>query len=210
MERARSARGELALRQRGEVFELISNGVFLMDTSDGSSERLLARLATAEPPARRVLVAGLGVGLTLAEVLLAAQVESVTVIEIEEAVVRWNLGPLAAVNAAALSDPRVRVVVTDLCAWIGETAERFDAICLDVDNGPDWTVADDNRWLYTVDGLRALKSRLAANGKLAVWSASLNPEFERRLAVVFGEVRRQTSPSDAGPPDVVWIACRRD
>lgn len=206
--RVDSGRGELVLRRRGDIFELISNGVFLMDTSDGSSERLLARVATSEAWPRRVLVGGLGVGFTLAEVLRAPGVEAVTVVEIEEAVVRWNRGSLADVNEHALDDPRVDVVVADLRPWLVERAERFDAICLDIDNGPDWTVTDDNRGLYEEDGLATLRDRLVAGGRLAVWSAAAAPEFERRLTDVFERVHRIESPARVGGPDVVWLAQR--
>jgi spermidine synthase len=89
IERVSSPRGEVVLRKRGGVYEIVSNGTFLMDTAGGASERLLARVASAGG-ARRVLIGGLGVGFTLAEALAAPGVESVTVVEVEDAVVRWN------------------------------------------------------------------------------------------------------------------------
>jgi spermidine synthase len=204
-EREPSSRGELALRRRGEIFEIVSNGVFLMDTSDGTSERLLAELATP-PAASRVLIAGLGVGFTLAAVLSRPWVRAVTVVEVEEAVVRWNSGALAGVNGHALGDPRVEVVVAEVGAWIRSCDQQFDAICLDVDNGPDWTVTENNRGLYGVDGLTVLKKRLTNAGRLGVWGAGAAPEFEHRLAEVFDVVRTYQSPAANGPPDVVWIA----
>lgn len=205
IERVSSARGEVVLRRRGEVYEIVSNGTFLMDTAGGASERLLARVATAGG-ARRVLIGGLGVGFTLAEALAAPGVESVTVVEIEDAVVRWNRGPLAAVNGHTLDDPRVRVVVADFGAWLVSCGEVFDAICLDVDNGPEWTVVDSNRVLYDNDALRLLRSRLSAGGRLAVWSAAGSPAFVERLRSVFDDVQTCESPAANGPPDVVWVA----
>jgi len=205
IERASSARGEVVLRQRGEVYEIVSNGMFLMDTAGGDSERLLARVALAAG-ARRVLIGGLGVGFTLAEVLAAPDVESVTVVEIEDAVVRWNRGPLAAVNGRALDDPRVRIAVADFRAWLMSRDEAFDAICLDVDNGPDWTVVDSNRALYELDSLWLLRSRLSAGGRLAVWSAAASPAFVERLHSVFDDVQTCERPTVKGPPDVVWVA----
>jgi spermidine synthase len=205
IERVPSARGEVVLRRRGEVYEIISNGTFLMDTSSGTSERLLATTATSHG-AQRVLIGGLGVGFTLAEVLAQPGVESVTVVEIEDAVVRWNRGPLAQVNGHALDDPRVRVAIADFGSWLASCEERFDAICLDVDNGPDWTVVESNRRLYGVDMLRLLKNRLSKRGRLAVWSAAASPPFVERLRSVFDDVQICESPAANGPPDVVWVA----
>jgi spermidine synthase len=205
IERVSSARGEVVLRRRGEVYEIVSNGTFLMDTAGGASERLLARVAIAAG-ARRVLIGGLGVGFTLAEVLAAPDVESVTVVEIEDAVVRWNRGPLAALNGAALDDPRVRIVVADYGSWVASCNELIDAICLDVDNGPDWTVVDGNRALYSVETLGLLRNRLSVGGRLAVWSAAASPAFVERLRSVFDDVQTCESPAVNGPPDVVWVA----
>jgi spermidine synthase len=208
VERVSSARGEVVLRRRGDVYEIVSNGMFLMDTSSGASERLLAQVAIAGG-ARRVLIGGLGVGFTLAEVLAAPDVTSVTVVEIEDAVVRWNRGPLAAVNGHALDDARVRVVVADFGAWLRSCGEVYDAICLDVDNGPGWTVVEANRALYDDGTLRLLKDRLSKAGRLAVWSAARSPGFAERLRSVFDDVQTCESPAANGPPDVVWMASSR-
>ena len=205
LERVQSPRGELALRRRGDTYEIISNSVFLMDTSDGRSERLLAQVALANPPRRTVLIAGLGVGFTLAEVLRCADVETVTVVEIEEDIARWNGGPLAAINGRAVEDPRATVVVADFAEWIESAPQRFDAICLDVDNGPDWTVTDDNRRLYTTEHLETIRARLTDDGRLAIWSAAPAPEFVQRLESVFGEVQTYESPTVTGPPDLIWV-----
>lgn len=212
VERVTSPRGELVLRRRNGVVEIVSNGTFLMDSSDGRSERLLADLAV-QGGARRVLVGGLGVGFTLARVLEAADVDAVTVVEIEPAVVAWNRGLLAALNGRALDDPRVNVVVGDLGLWLRDTDLTFDAICLDVDNGPDWTVTQSNAALYTVAGLELIKSRLAPGGRLAIWSAARSPAFVRRLAAVFTEagesrLEEREVAMPRGEPDVVWLVRR--
>jgi spermidine synthase len=211
VERVQTARGELVLRRRGDVFEIISNGVFAMDSADGGSERLLAERALAGLAGRRglrVLVAGLGVGCTLRRVLDHAEVAHVTVVEIEDAVVDWNRGPLAAGNADATRDPRVRMVVDDIVAWLptAPPVERFDAICLDVDNGPDWTLFEQNRRLYGTDVLRLLRNRLRPAGVLAVWSSSGSTWFAQRLRAAFGEVETYEHAARNGPPDVVWTA----
>jgi len=145
LERVEGRLGELVLRTDGTDFEVISNGVFLMDTRNGASERLLVRVALAgvRAPAR-LLLGGLGVGFSLAEALACDLVERVTVVEIEAAVIRWNRTYLAAHAGRALEDPRVEVVCADLRDWLGSARQRFEAICLDVDNGPGWTVAEAN------------------------------------------------------------------
>src|SRR5271157_2580156 len=143
VERAQGRQGELALRAVGEHYEIISNGVFLMDTRGGESERLLVRLALREAPSRlRLLIGGLGVGFSLAEALRSDLVERVTVAEIEPKIIEWCRTYLAPFSGEALSDPRVEVVNEDLATWLRRNEEPFDAICLDVDNGPTWTVTD--------------------------------------------------------------------
>jgi spermidine synthase len=203
VERLATARGELVLRRDGEHHEIVSNGTFLMDTRDGRSERELVRAALAHAgPAARVLLGGLGVGFSLAETL-ALGAAAVTVVEIEPAVLRWNRTHL---GTAALDDPRVTVVVDDLAAYLAAGSGRYDAVCLDVDNGPDWTVTAANAALYAEAGLAAVDRRLAAGGTLAVWSASAAPEFETRLRARYGVVHRIDVPAPRGEPDVVYTA----
>src|SRR4051794_33701293 len=140
---AQTPRGELVLRRQGDVLELISNGTFLMDTSSGASERALAALGLdGQPPGARVLIGGLGVGFTLAAAL-EFDVAEVVVVEIEPDVVEWNRQWWPP-GRAALDDRRVRVVVDDLARFLATTAHTYDAVLLDVDNGPDWTVTDEN------------------------------------------------------------------
>ena len=172
VDRVTTERGELALRRDGEHFEIISNGVFLMDTRNGASERVLVReaLALAEPGSR-LLIGGLGVGFSLAEAVASDLPAEIVVLEIEKHLIEWHRGPLAAVSGRALADPRVRLVNDDLVGWLHGADETFDAICLDIDNGPDWTVFDGNAALYDDTGLRLLRDRLTAGGVLAIWSA---------------------------------------
>jgi spermidine synthase len=209
LERVAGRLGELVLRGDGTDFEVISNGVFLMDTRGGASERLLVRAALDRlgGPAR-LLIGGLGVGVSLAEALASELVERVTVVEIEPAVVGWNRTHLAARSGNPLGDPRVEVVVADLVEWLRSTGERFGAICLDVDNGPGWTVVDGNRALYNDAGLALLRQRLLPGGALSVWSAGGAGEFEVRLRRVFGRVERFAVEVPRGEPDVVYAASR--
>lgn len=201
VERLPTPRGELVLRRDGGHHEIVSNGTFLMDTRDGRSERALVRAAAG--PGDRVLVGGLGVGFSLAEAL-AVGAAAVTVVEIEPAVVRWNREHLGTV---ALDDPRVTVVVADLAGFLAGPGE-WDAICLDVDNGPEWTVTPGNATLYSAAGLARLDARLAPGGTLAVWSAGASPAFEARLRARYADVRRIEVPVPRGEPDVVWTASR--
>jgi spermidine synthase len=200
VERLQTPRGELVLRRDGEHHEIVSNGMFLMDTRDGRSERELVR-AAVRGSGTTVLIGGLGVGFSLAEAL-ALDVAAVTVVEIEPAVVRWNREHLG----TDLDDPRVRLVVDDLAAFLAAGTERYDAICLDVDNGPEWTVTVDNAALYGEAGLSIVDRRLAPGGILAVWSAGAAPAFEGRLRARYAEVRTTEIPVRRGEPDIVWTA----
>lgn len=209
VERVAGRHGELVLRRDGTDYEVISNGVFLMDTRDGRSERLLVRAVLGGPrPGASLLIGGLGVGFSLAEALRSRAVQRVTVVEIEPAVIAWNRGPLASVSGGALEDPRVEVVVADLVDWLARTDRRFDAICLDVDNGPAWTVSETNHALYTTEGLELLRGGLEPAGALSIWSASAVGGFERRLRRVFERVETLTVEVPRGEPDVVYAAWR--
>jgi spermidine synthase len=204
IERLQTPRGELVLRRDGEHHEIVSNGMFLMDTRDGRSERELVRAAVRRP-GTRVLIGGLGVGFSLAEAL-ALQAAAVTVVEIEPAVVRWNREHL---GTTALDDPRVELATTDLAAFLAAGTEQYDAICLDVDNGPEWTVTVDNAALYGDAGLSAVDRRLVPGGILAVWSANRAPAFEARLRARYADVRTIEVPVPRGEPDLVYLATAR-
>ncbi|WP_030545094.1 spermidine synthase [Streptomyces albus] len=206
--------GEVVLRRRGERYEIIANGCFLMDTSDGRSERLLVDAALAALPADRprpsVLIGGLGVGFSLARAAAEPRWGRIAVVEREEAVIDWHRsGPLAAVSGAALADPRTEILHTDLVRHLraAPRGETYDALCLDIDNGPDWTVTEDNDSLYTPDGLAACRERLTPGGVLAVWSAQPSAAFEQALRNAgFLRVRTEEIPVARGVPDAVHLA----
>ncbi|MET7760691.1 spermidine synthase [Streptomyces sp. NPDC005393] len=216
--------GEVVLRRRGggeqgseAVFEIIANGCFLMDTSDGRSERLLVRAALDALPAGRpapaLLIGGLGVGFSLVEAAAEPRWGRIAVVEREAAVIDWHRnGPLAAVSAEALADPRTEIVHTDLIAHLrtgGSGAPTYDALCLDIDNGPDWTVTEDNGGLYSPAGLAACAARLTPGGVLAVWSAQPSAAFEESLRNAgFTQVRTDEIAVARGVPDVVHLAVR--
>ncbi|GHJ31350.1 spermidine synthase [Streptomyces hygroscopicus subsp. sporocinereus] len=215
--------GEVVLRRRGgadrgrpdgAVFEIIANGCFLMDTSDGRSERLLVRAALDALPADRrspaLLIGGLGVGFSLMEAAAEPRWGRIAVVEREATVIDWHReGPLSAVSAGALADPRTAIVHADLVAWLRSGPETYDALCLDIDNGPDWTVTEDNDGLYSPAGLAACAARLTPGGVLAVWSARPSPAFEESLRNAgFTRVRTEEVAVARGVPDVVHLAVR--
>lgn len=206
-ERRTGENGELVLRGDGRHFEIISNGVFLMDTRAGESERLLVR-AALERVARpaKVLIGGLGVGFSLAEALRSPRTEAVTVIEREPAVIAWHGTHLRPYSGGALADPRVRVERADLIGWLGTTADTYDVLCLDIDNGPEWTVTEGNAALYGPAGLDLLAGRLHPGGVLAVWSAGVAPAFEALLRERFTGVCAHPVQVARGEPDVVYLA----
>lgn len=202
---ARSARGELVLRRRGDILELISNGTFLMDTSSGASETAMAELALGGVAAgARVLVAGLGFGFTLAATLRYAPAD-VVLVELEPDVIAWNREWWPP-GRAALEDDRVRVVVGDFAEYASTAEDAFDAVLVDIDNGPDWTVAERNDDLYSA-GLASL-CRLVRGpaGRLCVWSAHASAGFEARLAHHFTDVTVTRVSVPRGEPDVVFLA----
>lgn len=206
--------GEVVLRRRSEHFEIIANGCFLMDTSDGRSERLLVDAALAALPAGRkdpaVLIGGLGVGFSLARAAEEPRWGRIAVVEREAAVVDWHReGPLGAYSAAALADPRTEIVHADLVAYLRAPGPGFDALCLDIDNGPDWTVTEDNGSLYSPSGLAACRDRLTPGGVLAVWSAQPSAAFEQALRNAgFAGVTTEEITVARGVPDVVHLGIR--
>ncbi|GAA3499398.1 spermidine synthase [Streptomyces prasinosporus] len=222
LDRREGPYGEVVLRRHGDLLQIIANGCFLMDTSDGRSERRLVDAALAAldaadargnhgpRPGPHVLIGGLGVGFSLAHAAAQPRWGRITVVEREPAVVEWHrAGPLAALSAEALADPRTRIVEADLVAYVNETSDTFDALCLDIDNGPGWTVTEGNGGLYSPDGLADCARVLRPRGVLAVWSAEPSPEFEGTLRNAgFHQVRTEEIPVARGVPDVVHLGVR--
>jgi spermidine synthase len=212
LDRAITARGELVLRRVGTHFEVISNGVFLMDTRDGRSERALVREALdLHGSPLSLLVGGLGVGFSLLEAVAHPQLRHIVVVEIEQRLLDWHATHLAVVTGDAMADPRVEVVVSDLRRHLAGWSDRYDVLCLDVDNGPDWTVTEDNTGLYAPDGVALMLGALAPGGVLAVWSANESPGYESLLREHLDDVRlvKTDSRVPRGEPDVVYLGRRR-
>ncbi|MFC9268595.1 spermidine synthase [Streptomyces zhihengii] len=218
LDRREGPYGEVVLRRRqtgeGPVHEIIANGCFLMDTSDGRSERRLidAALEALETGnvAPSLLIGGLGVGFSLAHAAEGEQWRHIVVVEREEAIIEWHrAGPLAAISGAALGDPRSVILHTDLVEHLRITEDRFDALCLDIDNGPDWTVTEDNGELYSPAGLASCARVLKPGGVLAVWSAQPSSAFEEAMRNAgFTGVRTEEIRLARGVPDVVHLGVR--
>ena len=185
--RASGAHGEVLLRRRGPVTELIVDGVFAMDDVDTSTERALAiealRRCTGE--ALRVLVGGLGLGWTAATALADPRVATVEVAELQPALVQWaEAGLLPGLPEALV--PGLRLHAADVADVLADGAGRWDAVLLDVDNGPDFLVHQSNAGLYSAAGLSTALAALRAGGVLAIWSADPAPDLADRLAALPG------------------------
>lgn len=182
--RARAGDAELVLMRRGRDFSIRASGRELMSSRSSGSERALAELGCARAvglPQPRVLVGGLGMGYTLRAALdLLPEGAEVVVAELVAEVVEWNRDVLAALAGRPLDDPRVSVAVGDV-AEVARRAPPFDAILLDVDNGPAAFTRASNAGLYGDRGVAALRSALRASGVLAVWSAGPDARFVDRL-----------------------------
>jgi spermidine synthase len=179
---------ELTLARRGDEYVLRVRGHLLMSSRLHGSEEALAEAGCAGLGATsraQVLVGGLGFGYTVRAALdRLGPGARVTVAELLPAVVAWNRGLLAPLARAPLEDPRVSVVEGDVRALLGRSRNTFDAILLDVDNGPSALTQEDNRSLYSLTGLGVAASALRPGGTLVVWSASEDPGFVRRMEEV--------------------------
>lgn len=193
-----SPEGALELRRRGEDDFLIALGPRVLMTSRASrSEERLAVLACeglAERGAPRVLIGGLGLGCTLRAALDALPADArVMVAEIEPVVVRWCRGPCASLSDSALDDPRVEVRVDDVARVIAGARGAFDAIALDLFEGPRGDAAEAAHPVYGDAALRAAAGALRPGAALAIWSEERAPGFERRLARAGFAVRVETA-----------------
>ena len=204
---------ELRLYRRGGDFMIMLEGNELMSSRMSGSEEALAilsweRLKNRNSP--RLLIGGYGMGFTLRAALKALPAgASVVVAELVPEILAWARGPMAELTAGCLDDPRVTVVEEDVAAVIAAASNSFDAILLDVDNGPDGLTRAGNDRLYSVAGLAAAKTALAEGGILAVWSAGDDPIFTRRLsasgfAVELARVRARANGK--GARHTIWLA----
>jgi spermidine synthase len=206
---------EIVLYERDGVFAIRVGGLELMSSRAHGSEEALARMACAElgdATRPRVLIGGLGLGYTLRAALDALpETAEVTVVEFFSAVVEWGRGPLASLADRPLEDPRVTIVIGDVFDVLAASAIAYDAVVLDVDNGPAALTLEGNERLYRGAGLGLVAEALSAGGVLAVWSADPDPGFGRRLRCAGFDVRSEAvrAREGKGPRHTIFVARRR-
>lgn len=203
----------LRLFRRGDDFMIVLDRNELMSSRMSGSEEALA-LMTIErlgnPPAPHLLIGGYGMGFTLRAALgILSSKARLTVAELVPEIIAWARGPMADLAAGCLDDPRVTIVESDVADVIQAGPRSYDAILLDVDNGPDGLVRDANEWLYSARGLAAARAALKPGGVLAVWSAGSDAAFTRRLrsaGFAVDEVAVRARSNGKGPRHIIWFA----
>lgn len=211
------AGGELRLHRSQDEFMIsIVGGGVLMTTRMHGSEDVLAARACGQITAKtqqRVLIGGLGMGFTLASALTHVDsTTQVTVAELVPQVIEWNRGVLGNAAGNPLADERVKVVAGDVGLLIRNESGAYDAIILDVDNGPDGLTSKNNNWLYTPKGLMASFAALRPHGILAVWSAADDRSFTERLKKVGFRVEtvKVGAHNNKGQKHTIWLARRQN
>jgi spermidine synthase len=207
--------GDLRLMRRGDEFSIMAGSISLMTSRRNGSEQTLATLVCDRLTTRakqRVLIGGLGMGFTLGAALSALGPDArVVVSELVPAVVSWAKGPMAEIFGNSLTDPRASIEEEDVAKVIASASSSFDAILLDVDNGPEGLTRKANDALYQLPGLRAARAALRPRGILAVWSSGPNPRFTQRLRTSgfdVEEVKARANGSHGGAWHTIWIATK--
>jgi spermidine synthase len=207
--------GELRLMRRGAEFSIMLGQNELMNSRLGGSEAALATIACERMracPDPQILIGGLGMGFTLRAALAAVATEvRIIVAELVPAVVAWARGPMADVFGDSLIDPRVSIREADVGQLIRSGPSAYDAILLDVDNGPEGLSRTANDALYDAAGLCAAYNALHPGGVFAVWSSGPDAKFSRRLrkaGFAVDEVRARAGGSRGGARHIIWIATR--
>ncbi len=207
--------GELRLMRRGDEFSIMAGSTSLMTSRRSGSEQTLATLVCDRiktRPKQRLLIGGLGMGFTLGAALSALGPDArVVVSELVPAVVNWAKGPMAEIFGDSLTDPRASIEEKDVAKIIASASSSFNAILLDVDNGPEGLTRKANDALYDLPGLRAARAALRPRGILAVWSSGPNPRFTQRLRTSgfdVEEVKARANGSRGGAWHTIWIATK--
>jgi spermidine synthase len=206
---------ELLLYRRGDEYSIRIDNCELMNSRVYGSEDALGAMTSAkvaDRPKPKVLIGGLGMGYTVAAALRRLGADSrIEVSELVPTVVQWNRGPLADLAGHPLDDRRVTVREVDVAVILREEQGAYDAIMLDVDNGPEGFTRKRNDWLYTPAGLQAAYTALKPDGILAVWSASTNNKFVRILKKAgfkVDEVSVRARGAKGGTRYTIWFAKR--
>ena len=206
---------DLRLMRRGAEFSMMLGPNELMNSRLSGSEEALATLACKRIEAVKrphLLIGGLGMGFTLRAALAVLGSDArITVAELVPAVIAWARGPMADMFGDSLDDPRAGVLSADVVEVIQSHAAAFDAILLDVDNGPDGLIRKANDALYNTKGLKAIRRALRPGGVLAVWSSGPHPQFSKRLRDAgfdVNEVAVRATTKRSGAHHVIWFAKR--
>jgi spermidine synthase len=206
---------ELRLMRRGADFSMMLGPNELMNSRLSGSEEALATLACRRIEAVKrpnLLIGGLGMGFTLRAALAVLGTDAgITVAELVPAVITWARGPMASIFAESLNDPRASILNADVIEVIRSHASAFDAILLDVDNGPEGLIRKANDALYDLKGLKAIRRALRPGGVLAVWSSGPNPAFSKRLRDAgfdVNEVAVRATAKRSGARHVIWFATK--
>ena len=207
---------ELRLFQRGDDFMIVLDRNELMSSRMSGSEEALAVMSCErlkQRSAPRMLIGGYGMGFTLRSALAALDSGAqVTVAELVPEIIEWARGPMQALMAGCLDDQRVSLFMGDVADAISNATAHYDAILLDVDNGPDGLTRNDNDRLYSSRGLAAARAALRPGGILAIWSAAPDRAFTRRMndaGFVTEEVAVRARSNGKGPRHVIWFGTKR-
>jgi spermidine synthase len=213
--RVPGAEVELRLMRRGAEFSMMLGPNELMNSRLSGSEEALATLACRRIEAVKrphLLIGGLGMGFTLRAALAVLGAEArIMVAELVPAVIAWARGPMADVFGASLDDPRASIRQADVVDVIRSHPSAFDAILLDVDNGPEGLIRKANDALYNLRGLKIILRALRPGGVLAVWSSGPNPSFTKRLSAAGFEVNEvgvRATTKRSGAHHVIWFAIK--
>jgi spermidine synthase len=207
--------GQLRLFRRGDEYSIMLGATELMNSRSGGSEQALASLALVHVrnrPDPKILIGGLGMGFTLRAALAEVGAGATLIVaELVPAVIEWAKGPLAHLLDDLISDPRVTLVQRDVAELIGPARGEFDAILLDVDNGPDGLTIAANDRIYDTAGLALARAALTPGGVLAVWSSAPDDAFTRRLRKAGFEVEENAvrARGRRGARDTIWTAINR-
>lgn len=208
---------QLRLYRRGGDFIIAIGGNELMNSRMSGSEEALAdmscdrlRSAAGNEGAPHLLIGGYGMGFTLRAALARLRPDArISVAELVPQIIDWARGPMAALTAGGLDDPRVELLLADVSGVIGGAVRQYDAILLDVDNGPDGLTREGNDRIYSMAGLARAKAALRPGGLLAIWSAAPDAKFTHRLkesGFLVEEVVVRARASGKGPRHLIWFA----
>jgi spermidine synthase len=209
-------REELRLFRRGADFMIVLDRNELMSSRMSGSEEALANMTIERlrgRPAPEILIGGYGMGFTLRAALAAVgQNARLTVVELVAEIIDWARGPMAEMTAGCLDDPRVALRIADVGEAIRSATGDYDALLLDVDNGPDGLVRRANDSLYSRSGLAAARTALKPGGILAIWSAGQDKAFARSLGEAgfdVDEVAVRARSNGKGAKHIIWFAQKR-